>query len=72
LQPSIQKEDSKAFILDQKIRITQPEAFFEPRDHSKSKKVKPLIPAHFKSIIKKDTPMDLKIVTMKKILVDKL
>jgi hypothetical protein len=34
--------------------------------------VKPLIPAYFKSIIKKETPMDLKIVTMKKILVDKL
>lgn len=76
-QPTLQhhsQEDNNAFIIDSKIRITSAE-IFEDRGKNK-KKTKPLIPAHFKSIIKKDAPTrlvdNLKIVTMKKILVDKL
>ena len=63
-------------MLDSKIRITSSDIPSEKSKRVTKKPQKPLIPEYFKSIIKKDPPVrlvdNLRILTMKKILVDKL
>ena len=64
-------EKSKGFEYDSNIRITNNEF----AGQSKARSSKPVIPPYFKNFIKKESPArlvdNMRIVTMKKILVDK-